>query len=250
MREAVIDGTLTGEAVGAGTALSVSGLTFQDGGRTLLDGLSVTLPGAGVSVVMGPNGAGKSLFLRLVHGLLEPSHGCIRWGGAKVSPETTRSQALVFQSPVLLRRSVAANVDFALKARGCVSIQRRDALLARVGLRHLSRTAARRLSGGEAQRLQFARALATDPQVLLMDEPTASLDPASTAVIEALVQDAARQGVKVIFVTHDIGQARRLADDVTFLAAGRLVEHVEAGQFFERPESSQARAYLGGHLVI
>ena len=250
MREAVIGRNLEGEAVAAGAGLSFRDVSYAIAGRRLIDGLSLDLTERGVTVVMGPNGAGKSLFLRLAHGLIAPDEGVIRWGGAPIGRGVVRGQALVFQSPVLLRRSAAANIDFVLKARGTPSVATREALLQRVGLKGLGAVAARRLSGGEQQRLQMARALATEPRVLLLDEPTASLDPASTAAIELIVQDVARRGVKVIFVTHDVGQARRLADDVVFLASGRVVEQGAAERFFDAPRTPEAAAYLRGHLVL
>lgn len=228
--------------------LEVRGLELRLGAATVLDGLSFDLGPAGCTVVMGPNGAGKSLLLKLLHGLMPPSAGRIAWGGLAPAAVTAR-QALVFQKPVLLRRSVAANIDFVLKVRG-KDRGRRDALLAHVGLAHRAHQPARRLSGGEAQRLALARALATDPEVLLLDEPTASLDPASVLAIEAIVAEARARGVRIIFVTHDVGQARRLADDVLFLHRGRIVEQSAARAFFPAPRSPAARAYLEGRIVL
>lgn len=251
MREAVIDHTLSGEPVAGGARLQIDDLCFSIDGKRLIDTLSLDLSEHGVTVLMGPNGAGKSLLLRLIHGLIPADTGRIRWGGADISAEVRKSQALVFQTPVLLRRSVAANVDFAMRARGCPDAAERDAILARVGLAGKGRQPARGLSGGEQQRLQLARALATKPRVLLLDEPTASLDLASTAAIELLVRDAAvHRGVKVIFVTHDIGQARRLADDVVFLAGGRVLESGAADRFFDEPRTHEAASYLKGFLVL
>ena len=250
MREAVIGRNLEGEAVAAGAGLSFRDVSYAIVGRRLIDGLNLDLTERGVTVVMGPNGAGKSLFLRLAHGLISPDAGVIRWGGAAIGRGVVPGQALVFQTPVLLRRSAAANIDFVLKARGTHSVETREALLQRVGLKGFGAVAARRLSGGEQQRLQMARALATEPRVLLLDEPTASLDPASTAAIELIVRDVALRGVKVIFVTHDVGQARRLADDVVFLASGRVVEQGAAERFFDAPRTPEATAYLKGQLVL
>ena len=250
MREAVIHKDLNGEAVGRGMALRVDGLAYRSHERVLMSGVSLELSAQGITVIMGPNGAGKSLFLRLIHGLLTPARGRVFWNEAVLSKSIMLRQALVFQKPVLLRRTVAANIEFVLKARGIRSASRSGELLDRVGLGHLAKMPARRLSGGECQRLQFARAIATRPDVLLMDEPTANLDPASTAVIEELVRDEARRGAKVIYVTHDIGQAQRIADDVVFLAGGRVAEVAKAAAFFAGPESQQAKAYLAGHLVL
>ena len=228
--------------------LEVRGLFLEIAGKRLVDGIDLTLGGDGITVVMGPNGAGKSLLLRMLHGLIRPTSGEILWGGHPLTTEVRRRQALVFQKPVLLRRSVAANLDFVLRGRDVPA--RREALLDHVGLGGHSGQPARLLSGGEQQRLALARALATEPQVLMLDEPTASLDPGSVLKIEEIVRQAAARGTRIIFVTHDLGQARRLADDVVFLANGRLAEHAPAETFFGSPASEAARAYLAGRLVV
>ncbi|WP_198654873.1 ATP-binding cassette domain-containing protein [Albibacillus kandeliae] len=228
--------------------LEVSGLRLDVGGAALLDGVDLTLAPGGCTVIMGPNGAGKSILLKLLHGLLAPSSGSVSWNALPATQATAR-QALVFQKPVLLRRSVAANMDFVLKARGA-DRGRRDALLEDVGLAHKARQPARLLSGGEAQRLALARALATDPEVLFLDEPTASLDPASVLVIERIVGEACARGTRIVFVTHDIGQARRIADEVVFLHRGRVAEHSRATDFFPEPRSQAARDYLAGKIIV
>lgn len=228
--------------------LTVRDLVLRRGGAAVLDRLDLDLGPSGCTVIMGPNGAGKSLLLKLLHGLVAPNAGRIGWGGHAPQDVTAR-QALVFQTPVLLRRSVAANLDFVLKARG-KDRARVAALLAHVGLSHKAGQPARRLSGGEAQRLALARALATDPEVLLLDEPTASLDPASVLAIEGIVAKARRRGVRIVFVTHDAGQARRMADDVVFVHRGRVAEHSAAADFFPEPRSCAARDYLNGRIVV
>ncbi len=256
MRSHTLPGTSAPIAVApASNALSllpleVRNLTLERDGQRLVDGVDLTLGGIGLTVVMGPNGAGKSLLLRLLHGLLVPSAGEVHWGGAPMGPAARARQAMVFQRPVLLRRSVAANIDFALRLRGETSAERREALLERVGLLHQANQPARLLSGGEQQRLALIRALAMEPEVLFLDEPTASLDPASVLTIEEVVQGCRRNGVKVIFVTHDLAQARRLADEVVFLHRGRLLEHSPAETFFESPRSEVASAYLEGRIVV
>ncbi|MCE0506519.1 ATP-binding cassette domain-containing protein [Roseivivax sp. GX 12232] len=232
--------------------LAVRGLALSYGATQVLAGVDLDLGARGCTVVMGPNGAGKSLLLKLLHGLIAPSGGVIDWAGQSPS-EVTRRQALVFQRPVLLRRSVGANIDFVLKARGLPRAtvrERRTALLAHVGLAEKTDLPARRLSGGEAQRLALARALATEPEVLFLDEPTASLDPASALAIEEIVTRARDLGTRVIFVTHDVGQARRLADDVVFLHRGRVAEHRPAEAFFAAPRSEAAAGYLAGRIVV
>lgn len=228
--------------------LRVRDLVLRLGELTVLDRVALDLGPVGCTMVMGANGAGKSLLLKLLHGLIVPSSGRIDWGG-RTPAEVTARQALVFQKPVLLRRSVAANLDFVLRARG-KDRDRCAALLEHVGLAHKAHQPARLLSGGEAQRLALARALATDPEVLLLDEPTASLDPASVLAIERIVGQARDRGVRVIFVTHDVGQARRMADDVVFLHRGRVAEHARADDFFAGPRCAAGRDYLNGRIVV
>lgn len=230
--------------------LQVSNLSLQLDSKRLINDITLTLSQPGVTVIMGYNGAGKSLLLRLLHGLILQTSGAISWGGAPMSDSVRQRQAMVFQSPILLRRSAEANVDFALKVRGKPDPRRRDELLGLVGLLELSSRPARLLSGGEQQRLSLARALSCEPEVLLLDEPTANLDPASVALIEDILKHACGNGVKIVFVTHDLGQAKRLGDEIVFLHNGQVAEHTSAGDFFTQPTSKVARAYLEGRLVV
>lgn len=218
-------------------------------GMPLIKEINLTINPGGKAVIIGPNGAGKSLLLRLCHGLLEPSEGNIKWhraGGAAAH------QAMVFQRPVMLRRSVWANVDYALRLkkidRGARD-QIIDDVLEKTGLSRHGEAQARLLSFGEQQRLALARAWALKPQVLFMDEPTASLDPSSAYLIEQLIETIASQGTKIVMTTHDLGQARRMADEVVFLHRGRLLEHGPAGQFFDAPKNDLARAFIKGELL-
>lgn len=242
----------TGASVGLETdaGLSAVGLSYGPARAPLIDGLTLHLPDRGIHCLMGPNGAGKSLTLRLLHGLLEPGSGAVNWRGAALSATDRVAQAMVFQKPVLLRRSVEANVDFVLKARRAADPAFRDSLLARVGLNGRNRQPARLLSGGEQQRLALARALAIRPRVLFLDEPTASLDPNSARVIEDILCEERRHGTLCVLVTHDVGQARRLADSVAFVAGGRVTEHTTADRFFRAPTSTEARDYLSNLLVL
>ncbi len=229
--------------------LRVSGLVFEAGGRRLLDGLSFELAAGRRSVILGPNGAGKSLTLRLCHGLIAPTAGTISWRGDMRAARTR--QAMVFQRPVMLRRSAAANVAYALGGRPMGRRQRRARVaeaLEMAGLPHLARTPARVLSAGEQQRLALARASVLDPEVLFLDEPTANLDPAATRAVEEMVLAIAAHGTKIILTTHDLGQARRLADEVLFLHGGRLLEHGPAEAFFAAPATAEARAFIAGEL--
>ena len=201
------------------------------------------LPGR-PTVLLGPNGSGKSTLLRLAMGLMRPTSGRVTWGRR---PEPDERLAMVFQRPVMLRRTAAANVSYALAARDDARVAE---LLDRVGLGALADRPARKLSGGEQQRLALARALARDPEILFLDEPTASLDPAATKAVEDIVQAVAASGVKIVMATHDIGQARRLAGDIVFLARGWLVERADADRFFTSPATPEAAAFLRGDLVI
>jgi tungstate transport system ATP-binding protein len=226
-------------------------VSFDAGGRRLLDNISLGFRGDTRTVILGPNGAGKSLLLRLCHGLLEPTAGAIHW--ALNEPRTLRRvQAMVFQRPVLLRRSVEANIRYALAVQG-VPRGARKALTGRaleqVGLSKLARRPAHVLSGGEQQRLALARAWALSPQVLFLDEPTANLDPAATRHIESIIDSIHRNGMKIIMTTHDLGQARRHADEVIFLHRGRVLEHAPAADFFSRARSREARLFLAGELL-
>jgi tungstate transport system ATP-binding protein len=235
---------------GSEPALNISKLSYSIRGQQLINNIDMTLDSIGITMILGPNGAGKSLLLRLLHGLIEPSAGAVHWHGKPISDAVRRKQAMVFQRPVLLRRSVAANLDFVLRLHPRKRRADTDQLLEETGLKEKRSQPARQLSGGEQQRLALARALALQPELLFLDEPTASLDPASTQFIEQMVQRANEQGTHVMFVTHDIGQAKRLADQVVFMHQGSVVRATDADSFFEQPTHEAARAYLDGHLVL
>jgi tungstate transport system ATP-binding protein len=231
--------------------LTLEDLTYARRGESLIDGISAALAAGPRTVILGPNGAGKSLLLRLCHGLIQPTAGRVRWCGSQGDTPRLR-QAMVFQRPVMLRRTVAGNVAFALKLRGMDREPRRQRIeetLASTGLAPLAHQSARVLSGGEQQRLALARAWALDPEVLFLDEPTASLDPAATRAVEELIERIHRGGTKIIMTTHDLGQARRLADEILFLYHGRLIEIASAQQFFAGPATREAQAFLKGELT-
>jgi len=224
-----------------------SGLRYEVADGLLFSGPEIAVDAQGATVVLGPNGAGKSVFLRLMHGLVDPSSGDQQWATNADRP----AQAMVFQKPVLLRRSVQANIQFALAGRGLSRSERGVAVrsaLRDAGLEGRETQPARTLSGGQQQRLALARALARAPRVLFLDEPTASLDPSSTFEIERMLARAKDQGTKIIMVTHDIGQARRMADDIIFLFEGVVVCHQPAPEFFAAPAAGAARAYLAGEI--
>lgn len=222
---------------------------FAVGAIRILDAVDLELRPGAPTVLMGPNGCGKTTLIKLAMGLIQPTTGTISFGGGNAAPAGSR--AIVFQKPVMLRRTAAANVAFALAAAGRPSGRAELARLLEVAdLAGIADRPARRLSGGEQQRLALARALARSPQMLLLDEPTASLDPNATRLVEDIIARVTASGIKVVMATHDLGQARRLAGDVVFLAERRVVEHTPAERFFTDPVSEKARRFLAGELVI
>jgi tungstate transport system ATP-binding protein len=231
-------------------------ISFKDvsvvaGGASIANRLTFEIALGAPTILIGPNGAGKTTLIRLAMGLAAPSSGRIDWAGSE-APRGERL-AMMFQRPVMLRRSAAANVAYALRDRALGRrhrSQRVSDLLQQAGLVGLERRPARRLSGGEQQRLALARALARDPEILFLDEPTASLDPAATKAVEDIVQAVVASGVKIVMATHDIGQARRLAGDIVFLVRGRIVERADAKIFFDAPATHEAATFLRGDLVI
>src|SRR5262245_10720636 len=221
------------------------------GDLAILDDISLTLAAGPPTVLIGPNGSGKTTLLRLAMGLMQPSRGRVTWGGRAGALSTRR--AIVFQRPVMLRRSAGGNIRYALKAAGVARAARpvRSAeLLALVGLAELSERPARKLSGGEQQRLALARALAKEPQVLFLDEPTASLDPAASKAVEDVIRAVAARGIKVVMATHDLGSARRLAGEIVLLHRGRVAEMAAAAMFFSNPVTHEAHAFIAGELLV
>jgi tungstate transport system ATP-binding protein len=239
-----------------GTAASDLPIVLSDvgiltGEVMMLNGISISISAGAPTVLIGPNGSGKTTFLRAAMGLIPPSRGHITWGGRAVSPPTRR--AIVFQRPVMLRRSAAGNIGYALAATGVPRAERGKRiaeLLSLVGLAGLEGRPARRLSGGEQQRLALARALARDPIVLFLDEPTASLDPSATKAIEDIVRAVNARGVKVVMATHDLGEAKRIAGEIVLLHHGCVIESGPADAFFAAPKTNHAKRFIAGELLI
>jgi tungstate transport system ATP-binding protein len=226
-------------------------VSFASGGVTILDHVSLSLAAGAPAVLIGPNGAGKTTLLRLIMGLVAPVRGRVTWGGRETAEPTYR--AIVFQRPAMLRRSAAGNIRYALVAAGVPRAKRAarvDELAAVVGLTGLGGRLARKLSGGEQQRVALARALAKEPQILLLDEPTASLDPAATKAIEDVIRVVAARGIKVVMSTHDLGEARRLAGEIVLMHRGRVIESGAADTFFADPRTEEARRFMRGELLI
>ena len=219
--------------------LNLDKLSLTEGGTRIIEDVSMPLA-AQRTIILGPNGAGKSTLLRLIHGLLRPSAGVLRW-------PRPLSQAMVFQRPVMLRTTALANVIYGLGLRGhaskeCEERARRS--LARVGLESLAGRPARLLSGGEQQRVALARAWALEPELLILDEPTASLDPASSREVERIIGDIAASGARILMTTHNLGQARRIAEQIVFIDRGRIVEQTPVDVFFRQPRTEAAQRFL------
>jgi tungstate transport system ATP-binding protein len=240
-------------AGGAILPICGEGLAFERGGRRILDRLDVEIAGSGTLVLVGPNGAGKSVLVRVLAGLLSPTEGRVAWAGTPPDRRRAPKIGFVFQRPVLLRRSALANIEYALAVAGVPRAERdarAHAALARARLTHLAEAPARVLSGGEQQLLSIARALATAPEILILDEPTSNLDPSATKAIEGLISEVRAEGIGVVLITHDLGQARRLADEVAFLHRGRIIERAPSHAFWAEPTSREAQAFLRGEIVL
>ena len=223
--------------------LAVRGLCLRLGQTAVLDDVSFDLSAAGCTVVMGANGAGKSLFLRLVHGILAPDAGAVTWAGTPAQ-QCRSSRGFVFQSTPVLRRSVAANVEIAASGDRKARAAATASALERVGLTSRGSQPAATLSGGEKQRMALARALVAAPRLILLDEPSASLDRRATERFEAILTEIRAEGVGIILATHDLFQAKRLADHVLLFSEGRLVDQADGEVFFGASASDAARSYL------
>jgi len=230
--------------------LTLERVCFEAGGRRIVEGVSAEIAAGPATIILGANGAGKSVLMRLMHGLLQPTSGTLAWHESRAE-RVRRGQAMVFQRPVLLRRSALGNVLYALElARVPAAERERQAIdaLREVGLLEVAQRPARVLSGGEQQRLALARAWALHPEVLFLDEPTANLDPGATREIENVIKAFDAAGTKIVMSTHNLGQARRLGDEVLFIHEGRLAERAPVAQFFAQPASPEAAAFLKGEL--
>jgi tungstate transport system ATP-binding protein len=230
--------------------LRLDHVTFAAGGRRIIDDLSLAIDAGPRTVIVGPNGAGKSVLLRLCHGLLAPTSGSIVWNAVEPAG-APRRQAMVFQRPVLLRRTALANVSHALGIAGVparIRSGRAREALSKVGLERHAAHPARVLSGGEQQRLALARAWSLQPEIIFLDEPTASLDPGATHEVENVILAMVAAGTKIVLVTHNFGQARRMGDEILFLHQGRIAERASAQTFFKHPQSVAAARFLEGEL--
>jgi len=227
------------------------------GGRKVVDVAALDIHRGEIFGLVGPSGAGKSTLLRLLDFLEPPTAGQIHFGRHSVNGSgqiplaVRRRVTTVFQRPVLLSTTIYSNVAYGLKLRGERGVDARvTEVLARVGLTELARAPARTLSGGEAQRVALARAMVIEPEVLLLDEPTANLDPYNIGLIEGIVTDLNRQrGTTIVLVTHNVFQARRLAHRAALMLDGQIIEVTPAPQFFETPSDPRTAAFVRGEMV-
>lgn len=230
--------------------LNMAGAVVKRRGKTLLGPVDLTISAQGFTIVMGPNGSGKTTLLRSLHGLERLSSGTITWQ-APLRDAQAR-QAFVFQTPIMMRRSVRENLAYPLllgNMRKTKAYELAEDWAARVGLAKALDQPAPQLSGGEKQKLALARALIRDPEIVFLDEPCANLDGRAIREIEAILKEAQANGTRILMATHDIGQAKRLAEDIVFLMHGNIIEQAPAPDFFAGPSTPQAKALLQGDIV-
>ena len=238
---------MTGEAT---AWLTLTDVDVSFGDVQALQGVHFTLRAGERVALVGANGSGKTTLLRLLHGLVAPTSGQRRW----LQPQAVHRGilgAMVFQHPFVLNLSVARNLAVAFWLQGMSAQQRAQRIeesLRRVGLWGLASRPARTLSGGQQQRLALARAWGVHPCVLFLDEPTASLDPSAKREVEALIAEFADEGLTVVMSTHNLGQAKRLAQRVVYLDHGRIGADLPVGRFFDGPLPSDAAQFLKGEI--
>tara|TARA_B110001450_G_scaffold245500_1_gene258589 strand:- start:579 stop:1313 length:735 start_codon:yes stop_codon:yes gene_type:complete len=232
------------------TPIRFTDLSIVLGQRTILDKVNCKIKSNSITAVLGPNGAGKSIFLQTINGLVSVLRGSVSFNLIENNEEIRKQQAMVFQTPVLLRRTVIANMEFVSNLHNKEGNLFLKKILKKVGLEGYDKKSARLLSGGEKQRLSMARALTVKPNLLLLDEPTANLDPYSLNLIENLILEENSNGKTVIFTTHDMAQAKRLATDVIFLNKGKVIEQTVSKIFFKSPKTLDAQKYINGEILI
>jgi tungstate transport system ATP-binding protein len=236
------------------TLYRLEAVRHQYGDRLVLQIDELEIKRGETLCVIGPSGSGKSTLLRLLQFLERPTGGRIVYDGFPagdgVSLETRRQVTCVFQRPVVLDRSVRANLTYGLRVRRAHHDRREvDRLLGALGLDRLAATPARTLSGGEIQRVAFGRALAFNPKALLLDEPTANLDPRNVRLVEDLIRDRQAQGTTIVLATHQIFQARRLAHRTALLLDGQIVEVAPTATLLDAPRDPRTRAFLNGDMI-
>ncbi|MDE0303614.1 MAG: ATP-binding cassette domain-containing protein [Albidovulum sp.] len=230
--------------------LALRNASVKRKGKVLVGPIDLELGSNAATAIIGPNGAGKTSLLRLMHGLERCDSGSVQW--AIPDEEARKRQSFVFQTPIIMRRTVLECIAYPLAIRGAGKGASRNLAAEwgeRVGLKDVLRDQAAVLSGGEKQKLALARALVTAPEVLFLDEPCANLDGRATREIEGILSDAVSAGTRIVMATHDMGQARRISNEVLFLYKGRLHEIERTELFFPSPRTSEAAAFLRGDIL-
>lgn len=230
--------------------LALENVSVRRRSARLIGPVSAQIDGRGITIIVGPNGSGKTTLLKVMHGVERVSEGRVRW--AAPNSEAQHHQSYVFQTPIMLRRSVADNLRYPLQLHGVARIETDRRMLdwaQKIGLQDHLHLSAPRLSGGEQQRLALGRALIRRPEVLFLDEPCANLDGAATHHIETLLMEARDAGTKIIMTTHNMGQAKRLADEGIFMLRGVIWEESPADTFFEKPQSAELQAFFRGDII-
>jgi tungstate transport system ATP-binding protein len=239
---------------GSDALYRLEGIRHEYGGRVVLDIGRLEVRRGETLALLGPSGCGKSTLLRLLQFLERPTAGDLRFDGRPIDAEppldVRRRVTTVFQRPLVLDRSVRANLAYGLRVRGASAGRAQiDALLEALGLGHVADAHARTLSGGEIQRVAFGRAVAFSPDVLLLDEPTANLDPRNVRLVEDQIRVRQAQGVTMVVATHQIFQARRLAHRAALLLDGQVVEVAPTSDLFDHPADPRTRAFLSGDMI-
>ena len=212
-------------------------------GRTILQSDDLQVPLAGITALIGPNGAGKTTLLRLIHGLIEPSQGqCQR-------PFTSDESALVFHYTPMLKATVREHLSLLRDTHRTISDQAIDEALQSVGIAHLANNPAQRLSAGERQKLCFARARLQNPKLVLLDEPTANLDPNASDDVEQMIAELARDGKAVLFASHNMAQVKRLASNLIFMQDGKILEITHPDAFFKNPQTKEGSQFLAREFI-
>ncbi len=232
------------------TPIVADNLSVSFGNINILNDVSFKIENKHITAVIGPNGAGKSVLLQTINGLTNIQEGKITFNSFLNSNAVRKKQALVFQYPTLLRRSVLSNMEFIAEIYKNADRKIIQNTLTRCGLDGYDQKSARLLSGGEKQRLSLARALLSQPSILLLDEPTANLDPFSLKLIEDIILEENEKGTCIILTTHDMAQAKRLAKNIIFMNKGKVIEQTDADIFFKKPKTTQASKYIHGEILL
>lgn len=228
----------------------IKNLNFFKQSNKILNNINLKISNTGITFIIGPNGSGKTYLLRCIHGL-EKYFGEILFDNKLLCDDIKTKQSFVFNQPILLRRSVYENMIFFAKQRKIKDFRNQCLnILKLVQLNDSLEKPATALSSGEKQRLCLARAISTEPQVLFLDEPTSHLDPFSLKIIENVIKRVAKFGSKIVFISHDLNQVRRLGDDVIFMKQGKVIEQNDITSFFYKPKTSYANSYIKGDIVI